>query len=881
MADFKLSEYQEKIQDFFLNHPHDNMLVNALAGSGKTTTVKLLLDDVNVTSVYLAFNASVAEEFKVKITNPKVKVYTLHSLAYSIMLANLPENQGGFGKGKVEKVSIDNLKIYKIVENYVNNYEKGMDFFELFFWKENFVALYNLIRTTLTDYTNIVSLKRLIKTHGLFIDYEHGYNIPNDSVLLKVIDYIAKEDLKQFEQYKVIDFGAMPYITYLKLKNKEWKVPYYHLYYNIGVDEAQDVSVLLQKFLPFIKRKGGRFIFIGDHHQCQPAGTKVSLIDGQEKNIEDLVYGDRIVEYSTERGDFRVDGERFGTGNSGLREDGSFRPARNNQANELKGVSSKGNTDICYEVIDKQRFYVDHLITIETANQKKSSYTTNHNCFVKFNREATQEATCLYLMERRDGTFRIGIVKMYASTKVLGIKTRARSEGFDRCWILNIYDNREDAWVAEQTYSLKYQIPQIIFQTEKINYTEEDIKKIYMGAGENLRAHAIALLEEFGRDINYPLWTVDNLKNHTARDHCFITQACNIIPKYMDALSYEDAKTNLQPRKGEKWGKYRPIYTNITNLKHSYGHFVVYGITTSVYHSYVADGLVTHNSIYGFAGADSNSFMHIKENFAPIETFDLPICYRCPTSHLTNVNRTFGIPILPRPDAPKGEIIRINKEDICRFAKGGDKIVSRYNRWLAPVILDLATHGIPVCIPDKELVENLKKVVTKRAKKCPSTRALREWFDKDIRKYQERVSKIVNSKVLNEEHKENLSLKEQVETVADSNSKIDNINFVLEILKYYQNRSGNTSTLEFQKYLDKLLNTSPSSDCVTLSSVHKAKGLEADNVFVLNEGKVCFDPRNSPELQQQEKNLSYISLTRAKNKMYLVKEPSVQNTKRG
>ena len=81
-------------------------------------------------------------------------------------------------------------------------------------------------------------------------------------------------------------------------------------------------------------------------------------------------------------------------------------------------------------------------------------------------------------MERYDGIFRIGIVHTYASQTSLGIKNRARSEGFDRCWILNIYDNREDAWVAEQTYSLKYQIPQIIFQTEKINYTEEDIKKV-------------------------------------------------------------------------------------------------------------------------------------------------------------------------------------------------------------------------------------------------------------------------------------------------------------------------------------------------------------------------------------------------------------------
>ena len=122
-----------------------------------------------------------------------------------------------------------------------------------------------------------------------------------------------------------------------------------------------------------------------------------------------------------------------------------------------------------------------------------------------------------------------------------------------------------------------------------------------------------------------------------------------------------------------------------------------------------------------------------------------------------------------------------------------------------------------------------------------------------------------------------MSLQEKAETVADSNSKMDNVNFVLDILKNYQQKNGITSTANFQSYLDKLLNTSPNPSCVTLSSVHKAKGLEAENVFVLNEGKVCFDPRNSSELQQQEKNLSYISLTRAKNKMYLVKESSAQN----
>ena len=551
MADFKLSEYQEKIQDYFLNHPHDNMLINALARSGKSSTACLLLEQVTQPSVYLAFNNSVVEEFKKRIKNPKVKIYTTHSIGYGIMLSNLEDKQtsGGFGKRMGEKVTLDNLKLYKIVEEYLNS--QHSDFFEMLFLKENYVSLYNLARMTMTDMTNPDDIDRLIKGHGLFIDFEHGFSSPRKEEATKAIQYINKRDWEVFESNSIIDFGDMLYITYWNLKNRVWKVPFYDLFFNVVADEAQDFSLLQQSFLPFLKRKGGRFLLIGDERQ----------------------------------------------------------------------------------------------------------------------------AICAY-------------------------------------------------------------------------------------QGGNSRAYA-----------NY----------YTA--------------------------------------------------------------------------------------------------FAPIEVFDLPICYRCPTSHLSNINQTFGIPILPRPDAPKGEIIKIQKEEISKYAKGGDKVVSRYNRWLAPVILDLASHGIPVCIPDKELVDNLKKIVTKRAKKCPNTRSLKEWLEKDIKKYQERVSKIVNDNVVSDEFKENIDLKEKAETIADSNSKIDNVNFVLEILKHYQNNNGVTPIANFQKFLDGLLSTSTSSDCVTLSSVHKAKGLEADNVFVLNEGKVCFDPRNSPELQKQETNLSYISLTRAKNKMYLVKEPSAKNKK--
>jgi superfamily I DNA/RNA helicase len=52
---------------------------------------------------------------------------------------------------------------------------------------------------------------------------------------------------------------------------------------------------------------------------------------------------------------------------------------------------------------------------------------------------------------------------------------------------------------------------------------------------------------------------------------------------------------------------------------------------------------------------------------------------------------------------------------------------------------------------------------------------------------------------------------------------------------------------------------------VVLSSVHRAKGLEADNLFVLDPGSLPLIRRDSKKWQRiQERNLVYIAATRAK-----------------
>ena len=553
---FKPSTYQQDILDFFLNNPQSNMLVNALAGSGKSTTACMLSEHSKTSDLYIAFNASVVEEFKKKIKNPKTKVMTMHSLAYSIMLYNVEqeskdsgEKPKGFGSQRSKRtVSLDNFKPHKILdEEITKRYGRYIEFAKRVFLKDNYINLYNLCRLTLTDMSSNKDVSRLIDDHVLFLYYgDEGYSAPDISEITSTLKILDTKSRQQFETQGVIDFTDMLWITFNKLKYDNWEVPYWALYTNIYCDEVQDFSNIQLNFLKFIKRTKGRYVFIGDFHQA----------------------------------------------------------------------------------------------------------------------------------------------------------------------------------------------------------------------------------------------------------------------------------------------------------------------------------------IYNFAGANAQAFNQIPKMFAPVKTFDLPICYRCAKSHLSRVNREYGIPILPCDDAPMGFVKTIDKSKISEYAKAGDMVISRKNKWIAEVVLDLARNGTPIFIEDKEMVGAIKRQIL--SSKCTSVGTLEKFLQKVISNYNKKLFEIVSKNSREGGHEE-----EHLEAVAEANSKIDNTSFLLEILEgYLENHASSDSVSKFSNFIDKLLNTTPSPNCVRLCSIHKAKGLEATNVFVLNEAKINYDFRNSKEQNIQEKNLSYIATTRAKEGLYLVKEPSKTTTTR-
>ncbi len=62
---------------------------------------------------------------------------------------------------------------------------------------------------------------------------------------------------------------------------------------------------------------------------------------------------------------------------------------------------------------------------------------------------------------------------------------------------------------------------------------------------------------------------------------------------------------------------------------------------------------------------------------------------------------------------------------------------------------------------------------------------------------------------------------------------------------------------------------------VTLSTVHRAKGLEGERIFILQANDLPLTWRNQTQWQrQQEDNLLYVALTRSKSKLYVVGKPA-------
>ena len=319
-------------------------------------------------------------------------------------------------------------------------------------------------------------------------------------------------------------------------------------------DEAQDSNEIQLKFI-FEMIQAKEYFIVFDFRQCQPAGTKVLLSDRTEKNIEDLKIGDELIAYG--------------------------------QNGRILGGTAWNSAKIPVTSIQKRAIpSTEKLIKITTETGKVSRYTKGHICLTQLCR-FTDYNFLVYLMCDKEGRFRVGKSQL-KNSNTAPWRAKMRAEECEKIWILDTFHTDKEARVYEDKISYKYSIPQITFQLDKTTYTKEDINFIYEGLDTYKSAEQCLL--DHNKDIQYPFASIDDNIHYVcnAFNKC---NACNILPRNMQVKEYiED-------------GHHRQKSVNISKMEYEDGYNEVFSLNVEPYHTYIADGIVTHNCIYGFAGS--------------------------------------------------------------------------------------------------------------------------------------------------------------------------------------------------------------------------------------------------------------------------------------
>ncbi len=248
-------------------------------------------------------------------------------------------------------------------------------------------------------------------------------------------------------------------------------------------------------------------------------------------------------------------------------------------------------------------------------------------------------------------------------------------------------------------------------------------------------------------------------------------------------------------------------------------------------------------AIYRFRGSDSNAMDLFRDEFKCKE-LPLSISYRC-AKKIVDYAKKYNQAIEANPTAKDGEVVQLNSWNE-RVFNSGDLVVCRTTRPLITLAYKLLNKKIPVTVLGRDIGKGLKSLITK----CQGEDINQLMFNLDRYRHNEiqRLSKA---------EKES-----QIEAV---NDKVDTI------LSLCQSLPVDKNTLEeLNSVIDELF--TEKKKAVICSTIHKAKGLEAKRVFWLNHQDCPAKWANHPEDKQQELNLCYVAITRAKDSLVLISE---------
>lgn len=244
-------------------------------------------------------------------------------------------------------------------------------------------------------------------------------------------------------------------------------------------------------------------------------------------------------------------------------------------------------------------------------------------------------------------------------------------------------------------------------------------------------------------------------------------------------------------------------------------------------------------SLYGFRGADTDAIPNIIEALNAT-VMPLSISYRCPKKIVEHV-KDIVPEIEPSETAIDGEILNITSEVFARTVKRGDMVICRTNAPLVEPAFSVIRKGIKAVIRGRDIGKNIAELVERFQSSTLEELdiSLGEYFQREYTKLMDRGKEMAA-----------ISLKDQVEVIRCFMSECKTPGELV-------NRIG--------------MIFSDDNEGIVFSSVHRAKGLESENIFILRPDLMPHPKAKAGTWEAvQEMNCLYVARTRSKNRLYYV-----------
>ena len=242
-------------------------------------------------------------------------------------------------------------------------------------------------------------------------------------------------------------------------------------------------------------------------------------------------------------------------------------------------------------------------------------------------------------------------------------------------------------------------------------------------------------------------------------------------------------------------------------------------------------------AIYGFRGADSASMdifhQELSKGSRGVDRFTLSITWRCPQSVVKEANRFFT-DYSAREDAEEGVV----ETNAGFLPSAGDLVLCRVNAPLVSECFSLISEGKAAYVLGREIGYSLEVLIKKVTK------------DKEV-EIEEFLS------VLNDYYRKRMMVLERADKEYQMQTLTDKHDCIIAL-------SHNTRTVGgLIDNIKEIFGEKGKKSGVVFSTVHKAKGLEAENVWILQPEKMPHPMAKTDSAREQEKNLCYVAITRA------------------